>query len=336
MFGTNAASGIPTATNVDHLGVTVPDLRQAIVFFTDVLGAEFLFSFKEGPGTSNPANLNKAFGVPKDSKLQIAMLRLGPTLNLELMEYETSDQRRLMPKNSDYDAPHIAFFVIDMAAAAAYLIEHGCKLFSGPLVSERGPKQGQAIRYFQAPWGMFLEILSRPEHMPYEEHTASRLFGPVTISSGRGAQKQAAGMSAARKRQMVNVSRTLIALPFLMNAIGVVPQNLTAAALVRAGFSEESVPFLVQAGRALQLTAGLTLASGKFPKSSAAVLTTSLIGATIIGHPFWKAPDQKSSTQDKAATFVNVGLLGALLYVASLNREAKEAHFILQSGSSHP
>ena len=156
MFETNDARGIPTATNVDHLGVTVPDLQQAIVFFTDVLGAEFLFSFKEGPGTSNPANLNQAFGVPPDSKLQIAMLRLGPTLNLELMEYESSDQRKVMPRNSDYDAPHIAFFVGDMDAAAAYLMEHGCKLFSGPLVSERGPKQGQAIPLFSSALGYVL------------------------------------------------------------------------------------------------------------------------------------------------------------------------------------
>jgi catechol 2,3-dioxygenase-like lactoylglutathione lyase family enzyme len=152
VFGTDKARGIPSATNVDHLGITVPDLQQAIGFFTEVLGAEFLFSFQEGPGTSNPANLNQAFGVPPDSKLHIAMLRLGPTLNLELMEYESSDQRKVMPRNSDYDAPHIAFFVSDMDAAAAYLIEHGCKIFSGPLVSERGPKAGQSIRYFQAPW----------------------------------------------------------------------------------------------------------------------------------------------------------------------------------------
>ena len=145
MFGTENARGIPSATNVDHLGITVPDLQQAISFFTGVLGAEFLFSFQEGPGTSNPANLNQAFGVPPDSKLQIAMLRLGPTLNIELMEYNTPDQRKVMPRNSDFGAPHIAFFVSDMDAAADYLVEHGCKLFSGPLVSERGPKTGQAI-----------------------------------------------------------------------------------------------------------------------------------------------------------------------------------------------
>ena len=179
MFRPSGSTGIPTATDVDHLGVTVPDLQQAISFFIDVLGADFLFSFDEGPGTNNPANLEKAFGVLPESKLKIAMLRLGPTLNLELMQYTASDQRREMPKNSDWDAPHIAFFVRDMQVAADYLAQHGCKLFDGPFLSETGPKAGQAIRYFTTPWGMFLEILSRPAHMPYEQQTTARLFGPA-------------------------------------------------------------------------------------------------------------------------------------------------------------
>ena len=109
-----------------------------------------------------------------------------------------------------------------------------------------------------------------------------------------------------------------------MNGLGVLPQDPTAAALVRAGFPVESVPLFVQAGRAVQLAGGLALASGKFTKGAAAVLTAFLIGATIIGHPFWKAADQKSRTQDKAATFVNIGLLGALLYLASVHGNAEE------------
>ena len=215
------AKGIPTATNVDHLGVTVPDLEQAVSFFCAVLGAEFLFSFEEDLGTTFPANLNLAFGVPTDSKLKIAMLRLGPTLNLELMQYESSEQRRVMPKNSDLDAPHVAFFVSDMKAAATYLADHGCKLFKGPLLSKEGPKAGQAIQYFQTPWGMYLEILSRPAHMPYEQQTASRLFGPVAIS---GLGPPAVQKRDAVERRMQILSRTLVAFPFLMNGLGILPQ----------------------------------------------------------------------------------------------------------------
>lgn len=214
MFGTATRKGIPTSTNVDHLGVTVPDLQQAVSFFTEVLGAEAPFACEEGPGTSNPANLNEAFGVPADGKLKIAMLRLGPTLNLELMQYDASDQRQVMPKNSDFDAPHIAFFVSDMGRAADYLTAHGCKLFRGPLVSKQGPKAGQCIRYFQTPWGMFLEILSRPEHMPYEHQTNYRLFGPITSNSGQRTPKQETGLDRKRGQQMLTTGRTPIALPF--------------------------------------------------------------------------------------------------------------------------
>ncbi len=166
MFGTATTQGIPTSTNVDHLGVTVPDLQQAVMFFTEVLGAEALFTCEEGPGTQNPANLNAAFGVPSDSKLKIAMLRLGLTLNLELMQYDTSDQRQVTPRNSDFDAPHIAFFVSDMEQAADYLTEHGCKLFSGPLVSKRGPKAGQSIRYFKRPGVCFWKSYRDPSICP--------------------------------------------------------------------------------------------------------------------------------------------------------------------------
>ena len=34
---------IPGLTRVDHIGVTVPDLDEAHVFFTEVLGAEYLY-----------------------------------------------------------------------------------------------------------------------------------------------------------------------------------------------------------------------------------------------------------------------------------------------------
>ncbi len=66
MFSTTNAKGIPISTNVDHLGVTVPYLQQAVVFFTEVLGAEFLFALKRVPAQNNPADLNKTFGLPND------------------------------------------------------------------------------------------------------------------------------------------------------------------------------------------------------------------------------------------------------------------------------
>jgi hypothetical protein len=171
--------GIQTTTNVDHLGKIVPGLQQAATFFADVLGADYLFSSNEGPGTENPANLNKTFDVHPESKLTKAMLRLGPTLNLELMEYDSPDQKWKMPKKSDNGAPHLAFFVHVMQAAPDDLTAKGRHLFDGPFLSEKGPEQGQSIRCFARPWDMFLEILSRLPSMPYERTTSSCLLGPV-------------------------------------------------------------------------------------------------------------------------------------------------------------
>jgi catechol 2,3-dioxygenase-like lactoylglutathione lyase family enzyme len=158
----------------------VPDLDQAVSFFRDVLGAELLFRFEEGPGTENPADLQKTLGVDPNSKLNIAMMRLGPNLNLELMDYRTPGQNRSIPKTSDVDVAHIAFWVDDMEVAAKYLRKRGCRLLEGPFKSDRGPKAGQQIRYFTTPWGMAMEILHRPPNMPYEKDTQSRLFGPIS------------------------------------------------------------------------------------------------------------------------------------------------------------
>ncbi|MBV8886414.1 MAG: VOC family protein [Chroococcidiopsidaceae cyanobacterium CP_BM_RX_35] len=47
-------AGIPTARNVDHVGLTVPDLNQALTFFVDVLGADVLWVEPEGYGTQRP------------------------------------------------------------------------------------------------------------------------------------------------------------------------------------------------------------------------------------------------------------------------------------------
>ena len=66
----------------------------------------------------------------------------------------------------------------------------------------------------------------------------------------------------------------------------------------------------------MQLAGGVALAAGKLPRFAGAALTSFLLTATIIGHPFWSAPDEKSRTKDESSFFVNIGLIGAVLFVA--------------------
>ena len=170
------ARGIVSARHVDHVGITVPDLDAAIQFFENALGADLLWNL--GPFDETPTGV-------KIHSIHIAMLRLGPNLNVELMAFDADAQQRTMPSNIDYGATHIAFFVNDLEAAAKSLKEHGAELLKGPIDAKGDVKQGERIWYFKTPWGAFMEILWRPDHLGYEEQTKNRLFQPHDSWSDR-------------------------------------------------------------------------------------------------------------------------------------------------------
>jgi catechol 2,3-dioxygenase-like lactoylglutathione lyase family enzyme len=158
---------IVSARYVDHFGMTVPNLEEAIRFFEDAIGAKLLW--RVGPFPETPT------GFPIES-VDIAMLRLGPNLNLELLAFTAEQQRKEMPSNVDLGAAHLAFFVDDIHAAAESLKTHGAELLRGPIQASGDAKRGEVIWYFKTPWGSFMEILWRPEHLPYEQETPNRLF----------------------------------------------------------------------------------------------------------------------------------------------------------------
>ncbi len=170
--------GIPTATNVDHVAYTVPDLTQAVEFFVNVLGADLLYrldSVKDDEGDW----MHRQLAVDPRASAQIAMLRLGPVTNVELFQYDAPDQNRQIPKNSDYGGHHLAFYVEDIDAAAEYLrAQPEVTLLGEVQTIEDGPIAGDRWIYFLAPWGMQMEILNMPPGMPYERGTSARRYGP--------------------------------------------------------------------------------------------------------------------------------------------------------------
>lgn len=161
--------GIVSARHVDHVGMTVPNLDEAIHFFENALGAKVIW--RQGPFHETPTD------VPIQN-IELAMLRLGPNLNVELMAFEADQQNKTMPSNIDVGATHLAFFVNDILAAGESLQKQGAKLLRGPIQAKGEVKKGEEIWYFKTPWGAFMEILWRPDHLPYEARTANRLFQP--------------------------------------------------------------------------------------------------------------------------------------------------------------
>lgn len=167
---------IPGARAVDHAVFVVPDLEAAISFFTRILGDTVLWksapfsALKDEPKA--PEGINAASGAA----FQLAMLRLGPNLNVELTESHVPGGRPGMPLSSDLCVGHFAIAVDEMKDAGAWLSAANVQLLAGPRHSARGPNAGQDSWFFLTPWGMAIELVERPEHMPYEHDTTARLF----------------------------------------------------------------------------------------------------------------------------------------------------------------
>lgn len=73
---------------------------------------------------------------------------------------------------------------------------------------------------------------------------------------------------------------------------------------------------LVRLNAAVQLGAGLMLATGRLPRVAAGVLAGTLVPTTIVGHPFWTEKDPGLRRQQRIQFAKNVSMLGGLLLTA--------------------
>lgn len=174
---------MPGMRGLNHIGLTVPDLAEAKDFFTEILGCQVALSFgpfRDDTGTFMQDLLDVD---PRAVVEEINMLRCGNGSNIELFKYTAPDQKTVTARNSDIGGHHLAFYVDDIDAAAAYLKAKGIRTLMGPLPVTEGPAAGQSILYFFAPWGLQLEAISFPKGMAYEKDG-----GPILWSNTAPAQ----------------------------------------------------------------------------------------------------------------------------------------------------
>ena len=79
---------------------------------------------------------------------------------------------------------------------------------------------------------------------------------------------------------------------------------------------------LVRINAGVQLGAALALATGRMPRTSAAVLAASLVPTTFAGHSFWEVDDPTQRNQQRIQFFKNVSLFGGLV-IASGDTEGR-------------
>jgi catechol 2,3-dioxygenase-like lactoylglutathione lyase family enzyme len=177
-LGVGVGGGELGLVGFDHVGITVPDINQAIEWFEDVMGAVAPLTF--GPFPAGPFVASVVDVAETASIDQITMLRLGHSASIELFKYTAPDgQRHDMPKNSDWSGHHVAFYVTDIEPAVEYMVSKGVRRMpAGPFTLTAGPAAGQTIQYFQTPWGGYIEFISYPHGMAYEAPSVKSLWSP--------------------------------------------------------------------------------------------------------------------------------------------------------------
>ena len=119
-------AGMPGLRGIDHIGITVPNVEQAVDFFVNIFGCEPFYEL--GPFEASEW-LSKTLDVhPEAVMKKLRFLRCKNGANLELFEYSSPDQNTQVPKNSDIGGHHLAFYVDDFDQALAYLISNGIEV----------------------------------------------------------------------------------------------------------------------------------------------------------------------------------------------------------------
>jgi catechol 2,3-dioxygenase-like lactoylglutathione lyase family enzyme len=208
-----SSRGVPGLSGMEHIGLDVPDLDEAIAFFCDVIGCDLMY--RHGPyaypdGTPDADNYFVNYlGQPADTETRIAMLRCGNGTNLELFETASASRNEHIPQFVDRGSSHFCFYVDDMEAAVGHLRGHDVNVFGG-IATTFGVEAGEESTntHFLSPWGQMLELISYPHGRLYEQDTSLRLWQPDRPETWRlsGRSNPSPAESAAQVSRSVATS----------------------------------------------------------------------------------------------------------------------------------
>ncbi|TAP28328.1 MULTISPECIES: VOC family protein [Micrococcaceae] len=161
----------------DHIGMSVPDLEEAVDFFVDALGFEVVI--KAGPfddfGYVWPGELE-----PEPGTLRQANLVLGNSFNIELLEYtnRTATLPDAAPRPADPGGWHLCLHVDDIDKASDELASRLDTTQISDIIQEEQDMEGLRWAYFRTTWGLVLELIQWSPGMPYESTTQARMALP--------------------------------------------------------------------------------------------------------------------------------------------------------------
>ena len=166
-------TSVPGLLGIDHVGITVPNVADAVAWFEDVLGCSSPLAFGPFAGVGAVLDVDPAAVIE-----HIQHVRCGNGPSVELFQYTSPDQDRTFRRNSDIGGKHLAFYVRHIDKAVARMTALGAEKLAGPLPVTEGPAAGQTINYFRTPFGTYLELISYPHGMAYEDTVETPLWDP--------------------------------------------------------------------------------------------------------------------------------------------------------------
>lgn len=136
--------GIPSVVGIDHVAYNVPQMADAVRFFTDLLGCWIV----AGPRQSRfPAT---------GGLVTTALLRHADGTTFELLQWHDNDGVPAAHALTGPSGYHLALTVTDLDAALAYLR-------AIPDIAVAPPDQspdGQRRTFFTTPWGMVIQLIT--------------------------------------------------------------------------------------------------------------------------------------------------------------------------------
>jgi len=163
---------------MQHIGITVANIAEAVTFLRDALDFEVLFR-EPSMDLSDPTSAT-ALDVSLGFRMgECVMTGCGGGCNIELFEFDGPDRRTTFPAFSDVGGYHLAFEVADIEAAARRLVAAGARLCGPVNGNPDGPWEGVDWIYAVTRFGLRLELVQMPEDGSGWERNANRnMFHP--------------------------------------------------------------------------------------------------------------------------------------------------------------
>ncbi|MBI0475401.1 glyoxalase [Sphingomonas sp. MA1305] len=156
-IGRTAMNVAANVIAVDHTGVAVSSLSEAIRFWTGALGFTL-----ERQSEMGGEFLHQVTGVD-DPSVKTAIVRAPDGFVVELLEYSNGRRNGVVPSSAaSIGAAHLALTVKDIHVAISQVEAAGWKAKGSPLPIAGGPRKGTLVAYVSGPDHITVELMQRP------------------------------------------------------------------------------------------------------------------------------------------------------------------------------